>query len=391
MSTPLDLTFGVEIECIISFDPAKYESALANAEGILWEERVSKTLHRESKDMTSPGGDQEWTVTHDTSIDIKDGARAADGFLECDIEIKSPAMRFCPRGLRRVQSLIRVLTRTFDTSVNSSCGLHVHIGNQNMGFPLQTLKQFCVLTTMCEHQLNSLHPAHRVGNCHAKGPSAVFKGQHPWVTVRAIQSCKTKDELVKLYAGDGNPPDRCFAYNLRPMVSGPHKTIEFRQHEGTLDSAEIMNWIQVAGGLVDAAHEISAVDMVRLIDTDAFDPLYTIAHLLPRLRLEALRNYYEDHSYVHPRPEPIWTLGEVEGDAEVGSRRRLELDRWDELEQRHRIERLGVIARCQQLDRRHELERRRELERQDEKAAARMPVLDKQSMEYAVMADPILE
>lgn len=330
MPTPLDLTFGVEIECIISFDPAKYESALADADGILWEYRVSRSLHRESKlckvfrrhlvnflrskgfptyDVMSRGGDQQWTVAHDTSIEIKDGPRATDGFLECDIEIKSPAMRFCPKALRRVRDLVRVLTKGFDTSVNSSCGLHVHIGNQHKGFPLQTLKNFSMLTAMFENQLNNLHPAHRIGNFHTKGPSAVFKGQNPWDTLRAIQKCETKNELVLLYADSDGRPDRCFAYNLCPMVSGPHKTIEFRQHEGTLEGADIMNWIQVAGGLVNAMHKISFVDLARLIATEAFDPLYTIAELLLRLKLGALNQYYRDHSHRHQRPAPLWVQG----------------------------------------------------------------------------------
>lgn len=387
MHDSLNLTFGVELECIVAFDPAKYEPALADADGILWEKQVSSTLHQEDKlriisrthivrflrdngfntyDVTSHGGDQKWTVTNDASIDIEDGPRAEDGFLECDVEIKSPAMRFCPKALHRVQKAVRLLTRNFDTFLTDSCSLHVHIGNRKEGFPLQTLKHLSMLTAIFEHQLNSFHPAHRIGNLQAKGPSAVFKGQNPWDTVQAIQHCGSKEELVLLYVNKEGFIDRCFAHNLCPMVSGPHKTIEFRQHEGSLDEPEIMNWIQVAGGMVDAMHEISAFSLGRLISTCAFDPRFTVSDLLLRLRMETLIPYYSGRLHAHRRPEPIWVCGSMGENAEAVPRMRHGPERWDEMEGRHRLERFQELGRLQELDQRHELERRRELERPDE-------------------------
>lgn len=384
MPDSLNLTFGIELECIISFDPTVYELGLPHAEGQLWEERLSSSLHQESKlriifrnhivnllnemgisayDMASRGGDQKWTVSNDTSINIRDGLRAEDGFLECDVEIKSPAMRFCPMALRRVQQMVKLLIREFNVDVDNSCGFHVHIGNQNSGFPTQTLKHFCMLTAMFEHQLNAFHPAHRIGNFHVKGPSAVFKGQNPWEAVRVIQRCEVREELVLLYADNERFPDRCFAYNLCPMVFGPHKTIEFRQHKGTLDAPEMMNWIQVAGGMIDAMHNISAVNLAQLIDTGAFDLKFTVLDLLLRLKLEALVPFYRGRLHAHPRPEPVWVRGRIREVVEVVPRR---LRLWDELERRHRIERLEERKRCEELDKRQELERRRELQRQDE-------------------------
>lgn len=389
MPNPLSLTFGVEIECIISFDPAEFEPALIPADGILWKKQLSPILHRESKlciifrkrlgdflrensfptyDVTSLGGDQQWTVSNDTSINIKDGPRAKDGFLECDIEIKSPALRFCPRALRRVQKVLLLITQEFDAFVNTSCGLHVHIGNRKKGFSLQTLKNFCMLTAMFEQQLNSLHPAHRIGNHHVKGPSAVFGGQNPWENMQRIQRCDTKSDLVLLYANNEGRPDRCFAYNLCPMVSGPHKTIEFRQHEATLDWSKITNWIQVVGGIVDAMHRISVLGLAQLISTSAFDPRFTVSDLLLRLKLESLIAYYNGNLHAHQRPEPFWVRGKIVRNAKAVPRQQYGLDRWEQMERRHRLEKLEEL---EILNRRHELERRRELERQDEDVDSR--------------------
>lgn len=389
MPKPLNLTFGVEIECIVCFDPTTYEKGLSFGDGILWEQESPSPFHRENKlrillrrhiasvfeskgfstyDLTSPGGDQKWSITGDASISIKRGPRA-DEFLECDIEIKSPALRFCPKALRRVERVVRILTRYFDTTVNNSCGLHVHIGNRRKGFPIQTLKHFSMLTALFEHQLNALHPAHRIGNYHVKGPSAAFKGQNPWDTMRAIQCCESKEQLLLLYAKEGCL-DRCFAYNLCPLVTGPRNTIEFRQHAATLDGSEIMNWIQLAGGMVDAMHGTRAVDLAQLIHTSAFDPRFTVPDLLLKLKLKALVSFYRGRLHVHLRPEPIWARARTKEDADAKPQKPRALERLEELERRHNTERLEELKRCKELDERHELERRRELERQDEEVDA---------------------
>ena len=389
MHNPLNLTFGIEIECVVVFDPAKYEPGVPVCEGVLWDPERSKDLSHQDKlqiicrnhiaelfkqkgfatyDLTSTtGGDNEkWTVASDASVAVKDGLRD-DGFMECDVEIRSPALRFCQRALHRVQRVVRLLTTEFDVFVNESCGFHVHVGNRKSGFPLQTLKNLCMLTAVFEYQLNSLHPPDRIGNPYAKLPSAVFQGLNPWDSVALIQSCKTTTDLVLLYAKSERYPDKCFAYNFLPLIEGFHKTIEFRQHKGTLDWVEMINWVQVAGGMVDAVHESSADGMAKLIRSYAFDARCTVLGLFQRLRLDQLVPFYRGVLHVHARTEPIWVLERMDGGKEAGPRRRWAgLERWDDLERRHRIERLREIGRLEELDKRHELERTRELERQDE-------------------------
>lgn len=391
MHKSLNLTFGVEIECIVVFDPDDYAKAIPHAEGDLWDDSISARLSHDSKlrmlcrayiikilrdpgfhtyDYRSGGGNQKWTVAPDPSITIQD-ERRLNGYLECDVEIKSPALRFCPKALRRVKRLVGLLTTHFNVFVNTSCGFHVHIGNRKSGFPLQTLKHLCMLTALFEHQLNSLHPAHRIGNEHAKTPSAVFKSQNPWDTVATIQSRGSKGQLVRLYAGAEYRPDRCFAYNLLPLVSKREKTIEFRQHKGTLEWPEMINWVQVAGGLVNAMHEIRTDELARLIGACAFDRKFTIFDLLVRLKLDALKPFYLGQMHVHPRSEPLWIPGKVEDNfVEAGPARRTGFERWDEMEKRHRLERVQELKRLEELDRRHELERQRERERQDEEVHA---------------------
>lgn len=399
MHNPLNLTFGVEIECIVSFDPKIYKDGLSQADGILWEKEkqpatkysrdsglrtllrhhITKVLSKEgfpAYAVTSTGGDQKWTVTNDTSI-ITNDHPGEKGFLECDVEIKSPAMRLRPKALRWVDDVLCLLTSQFNMYVNASCGLHVHIGNQRAGFPLQTLKTLSMLTAMFEHQLNSFHPSDRLSSLHAKGPSKAFKGQNPWDTVQAIQNCATRKQLLLLYANEEGL-DRNFAYNIPSMAAGLRKTIEFRQHEGTLDTMKIINWVQVAGGLVNAMHEISGFELARLISDNAFVPRYTAIDLLYRLKMENLVPYYEGRLHTHPRPEPIWVAGRAGGKSEAVPRVHSSDDwwementhtfetRWEKMEGRHKLERIRELKKLEDLEFIREIERRRELERKSE-------------------------
>ncbi|KAI6906241.1 hypothetical protein KC318_g855 [Hortaea werneckii] len=60
-------------------------------------------------------------------------------------------------------STIKNIPGRFYPFVNSSCGLHVHVGNQQDGFPLQTVKNFLTVFALCERQIDMLHSAQRTG------------------------------------------------------------------------------------------------------------------------------------------------------------------------------------------------------------------------------------
>ena len=379
-NNPLNLTFGVEIECIILFDPEQYEAGIPKAEGLFWDKKQSIRLPHDTKlqiicrnhiiqvlrnanfntyGYNSPKGDQKWTVEPDASISIADGRRD-DGYLECDVEIISPALRYCPAALRRVKRLIEVLETNFAVQVNTSCGFHVHVGNRRKGFPLQTIKHLCMLTACFEHQFDSLHPANRIGNELVKTPSRRFKGQNPWDTVALVQGCRSRAQLVRLFAGSGRCPDRCWAYNLLPLVTGRQKTVEFRQHRGTLKWREMNAWVQTAAGVVNAMHEISIDALARLICACAFDRTFNVLDLFRRLELEAVIPFYFGNVYVHPRIEPLWIPRGKERYGEAGSAGLRGCGRVEELEKRHRLERFTELKK---LEERHELERQRVLER----------------------------
>ncbi|GAB1737283.1 hypothetical protein NU219Hw_g1211t1 [Hortaea werneckii] len=60
-------------------------------------------------------------------------------------------------------STIENIPGRFYPFVDSSCGLHVHVGNQQDGFPLQTVKNVLTVFALCERQIDMLHSAQRIG------------------------------------------------------------------------------------------------------------------------------------------------------------------------------------------------------------------------------------
>lgn len=55
-----------------------------------------------------------------------------------------------------------------------------------------------------------------------------------------------------------------YKYNFMTLLSET-PTIEFRQHEGTINAEEIIRWVKFVSGLVDLAHNIDIQNLARLV------------------------------------------------------------------------------------------------------------------------------
>lgn len=333
MNHPLQLTFGVELECLVKYDPSKYESDVATlncSPRTSREERFEIAVRRDIRSALQSIGIpvnqnqesarvQKWSITSDDSIEYYDEHNCVD------VEIKSPAYNYSERALAQVKKAIEQILNHFDVKVNKSCGFHVHVGNQRKGFPLQTLKQFCILTTVLEPHFNCLHPYERVsglGSTFARGSTELFLGTNPWDISLLIQGMQSHTELVKRYAKAGIRWDRFQAYNLIPLVDDPkYQTIEFRQHEATTDPTAIRKWIKLACGLVMNAHNIAKEQLTNLIWEFAFSKnpsKAAVLDLLHRLQLNGVANYYSQHElYTHRRPLHAWVDKTLEDATDV--------------------------------------------------------------------------
>lgn len=196
MNNAKDLTFGVEIECLIP---------LAQAHRF----RIGGR-HRGIQVAELPNG---WTAEKDTSISTQNGFFGA--------EIVSPILKG-ENGLQEAWDVANWLLE-LGATVNKSCGLHVHVGVRNTGLNTQRLINYF---RVFESALFSL-----------TGEQIVNRHQNSY--------CKASRTWA-----DNPRQSRYQSLNLRSIRN--RGTVEFRLFAGTVMAEEIVTAIYYSVGLVSA-------------------------------------------------------------------------------------------------------------------------------------------
>jgi len=189
---PPALTFGVEFEfalaCLVNdvqppspspydkLPPALRIQADANTIDIqshclnVVKDAINKVLHAAGlRTFIIPESDDDgteypkvefqlsrWLVDYDNSIRFPD-----DLYDWVRVEINSPVMHFTPASITCVGKVCDLLTSNFRINCNSSCGLHVHIGNADKGFEFRTLQNLMGFLWTYDPVLLTIHPPHR--------------------------------------------------------------------------------------------------------------------------------------------------------------------------------------------------------------------------------------
>lgn len=311
-ATPFRMTFGVELEFIVNYSRDDYnQNDLLAGDGTLWPAEISPTLHHKygilvrlkmiqllqengfSTNAYNCHDFSKWTVA-------TDGTVAPDDVSESwyAIELKTPVLDCARHSWEQVEMVVQLLVSNFRLYVNETCGLHVHVGNGNRGFDLRTLKNFGSLIAVFERQLNSLHPPDRLDTKYAKPVGMLFDPEaSPMDKLVTINELDTLKELIIFFHcmdDECEDYDKYMAFNflnLQETLDEPFRTIEFRQHQGTLDPKMITNWIMVACNLVRLSHTDGATlgDLVR---KHIYNTEYTIMDLFHDLDLSDLADFY---------------------------------------------------------------------------------------------------
>lgn len=318
MGTPINVTFGMEFEMIVLYNTKDYGAELKSGEGVYWQSSKPIDLRQKMLRLiriqmiqilndhgipTNKWGRAEdftkWTVEHDGTVTWQE-----DGVQDwCAIELKSPAFFFNPWALDQVEKALYVVKKHFTAVVNESCGLHIHVGNCHEGYPLRTLKNFAMLITSFERQFSSLHPFDRINNLYVRPVSRSFPPtMSVWDKLMKIESCRTVEQVIQNF----NPKNHkwtayCFLTLLNPSL----RTVEFRQHSGTLDKDAITHWAKLSTNLINLAHSASHSGFYNIIEAHALDDNYNIINLLNDLNLPELAEYYSQpprEIYDHPAP-----------------------------------------------------------------------------------------
>lgn len=200
-------TFGVEIECVHAERNALVEAGRTN--GV--------EIHSEGYNHTD--NKKYFKIVSDASV---------CGDVDPN-EVVSPVLNGNVRGLATLKKAIKSLDAV-GAKVNSSCGLHVHIGADKLTGEqyVNVFKNYQKL----ENLIDSFMSLSRRGNC------------------RWAMSLQGKD-----FSNCHSNADVRYLLGTRYMKVNPesytrHHTIEFRQHQGSTNFTKISMWVKFCAKLV---------------------------------------------------------------------------------------------------------------------------------------------
>ncbi|MCJ1399706.1 hypothetical protein MMC11_002908 [Xylographa trunciseda] len=323
MSTerPLQITFGVEIECVLRMTEEQYNENEAKFKEPLhnYSFSFSNSSYASVFEILSTAGipvnnglqdpsdthwDERWTIKEDSSIDAFESE--GDNLPGHEYKILELVSRILPlsyESYEEIENVLQTIQTKYTLITNESTGLHVHVGDGNRGFTLQTLKRFSVLAVAFEDVIESIHPDTRISVDGTQQCKKSSWGTQDILEISStIEECLTFEELRLLM----NPElTKKYAYNFGNLSLTQHlpkMTIEFRQHEGTVDPERIIYWVKFVTGLVNYSHTVTSAQHAWLWMSYSRDQQYTVLDLMKAISKGELTSHYE--SRLHLRESP---------------------------------------------------------------------------------------
>lgn len=233
-------TFGVEIEAT-GITTRELETELTNA-GI----QVSSEFYNHATR-------EHWKITTDSSV------RGENCF-----ELVSPKLKG-DLGLRELKTVL-LIVRGLEAKVNRTCGLHIHFDATY--FNLQTWKNILWNYASLENEIDKFMPISRRANnntyCASIKRNCYESFLRNFTDTQNLES--GLQELRSFYRND-----RYFKVNLQSFLR--HRSIEFRQHAGTVNYKKVENWIIFLARLIEFSKEATLPNqsefatMGRFLDT----------------------------------------------------------------------------------------------------------------------------
>lgn len=250
---------------------------------------VDHTNYGSNSPAWKPSDVRSWIIKDDGSIQPPEsvdefGIEKKDyipsGYSWIPTEIITPVFFFGDVALRGVQQMLGVLSSNFRVNVNPSSGLHCHVGNRKDSFSLQTLQNFYATVWAFEPQFETIIPSSRLRNQYSYSlrqdtnlsniVSAKDRHELPRLGLEMIFDKPVEiSHLNRMVMNNGEGPDViqriCYdmmgmaTYTLTGEGSGGRlrkPTIEFRQHDATLDPTVVNNWTKLCVGLLEFADTV---------------------------------------------------------------------------------------------------------------------------------------
>jgi hypothetical protein len=267
--------------------------------------RLCNTAAKDGKEYIFPY--DSWHVSTDKSISVPGELRTA-GITDYEwykIELISPVLVFSPDAIQQVNKVCKLIQRKYCTPTNKSCGLHIHVGRGSDGLPDYVIKSLMATIWTFEDRIDLLHPLHRTNAkpCNSLYNSAPLALKVDLETGNSsnlrqqldmILDCENRDKVIDLV--NDQFPCYGFAYKVWSLRSHfdwlSKRTIEFRQHEGTLNTRQIESWIRVCVGLVEFSRKTHPGYLISFLRSVVDNEEYTIEDLLLDIGLSRQAKFY---------------------------------------------------------------------------------------------------
>lgn len=152
-------------------------------------------------------------------------------------ELVSPVLEG-EAGLKELKKVCWVLDAC-GVKVNASCGLHIHFDTAN--FSLQSWKNIAISYKHIESVIDKFMPESRRNNNYCRSLRNI--------TEQKINNAQSIDNLQQVAF------ENTRYFKVNPQSYSRHKTIEFRQHAGSINYDKISNWVLFLNGLVTFAQQ----------------------------------------------------------------------------------------------------------------------------------------
>jgi hypothetical protein len=203
-------TYGVEME-VTEIDHETVTAAL-RAAGIETSDEYSHYNHETPRS---------WKVMSDSSI-------RGQG-----CEIVSPILRG-EAGMATLETVCNALVAA-GAKINKSCGLHVHIGTDDLN--VEAVRNIVKSYQNNYALISSFMAPSRVNNSYCK--------PYDSYDIANFENCTTIEQLSE------RSDSRYHTVNLEAYTR--HGTVEFRQHQGSVEFAKISNWVRFVLALAETA------------------------------------------------------------------------------------------------------------------------------------------
>ena len=220
------LTFGVEIEC--------YNCNRLS----LIQQAMQRNLDIQSEGYNHEDNNTWFKIVSDGSIYGSDGN-----------EVVSPVLKG-NKGLNSLQTLCESLAAV-GARVNRSTGLHVHFGAANIddAHYIRIVRNYQKLEAAIDTFMPNSRRANNNGYCRS-------------MRNVNLEGATTKQQLIS------RVDSRYFKVNM--LAYNRHKTLEFRQHSGTVEYTKIANWINFLAKLIQYSYENELTANIQTIEDIPF-------------------------------------------------------------------------------------------------------------------------